>query len=218
MARLDYIVLHLRNLIDKQCVKKTSFANYNNLYIFWHNHKKVFIGVMKMQNNTRNGFCNPQNPILEVSYIILWQVDPKLIFCLVSWRPSWIYANNKNCPKVAQGQPSWNSSRTLSDTNQQKNVIGKNISRSPKFQIDYRDPGEVMAPRLRIDNCLTRLNKSLIIYHMIVEVSQTNGTTFRLFVQQCVQCKSIENVKALHYWPFERGIHQPVVDSLTKGQ
>ena len=166
MARHDYIFLHWKNLIDKQCVKKllspttVIFISFDTIIksLYWCSEiakqhqkwilhpppppppqkKKVFIGALKLQNNIRNGFYNPQNPIIEVLYIILWQVDPKLIFSLVSWWPYWIYANNKNCPKVAQGQPCWNSSRTPKGyESAKKNVIGKNISRSPKFQIDY---------------------------------------------------------------------------------
>ena len=37
----------------------------------------------------------------------------------------------------AQGQPSWNSSRTPKGYESAKNLIGMNISRSQKFQIDY---------------------------------------------------------------------------------
>ena len=37
------------------------------------------------------------------------------------------FANNKNCPKVVQGQLSWNSSRTPKGYESAKKVIGKNI-------------------------------------------------------------------------------------------
>ena len=37
-----------------------------------------------------------------------------------------------------------------------------------------------------------------------------------LFVQQLVQDNSNANIKALHYWPFVRGIHHLLVDSPHK--
>ena len=39
----------------------------------------------------------------------------------------------------------------------------------------------------------------------------------QLFVTQLVPANHIENIKALHYWPFVRGIHQLLVDSPHKG-
>ena len=39
-----------------------------------------------------------------------------------------------------------------------------------------------------------------------------------LFVQQFVQANIKENIKALQYWPFVRGIHPLVVDPLIKGR
>ena len=75
--------------------------------------------------------CNPQNPIIEVLYIILWQVDPKLMsvgghigFMQITKIAQRVHKGNQ--AEILLGPPR--------DTNQQKNVTGKNISRSPKFQ------------------------------------------------------------------------------------
>ena len=54
----------------------------------------------------------------------------KVYFCHVSWRPSWIYANSKYCPKWAPGQPSWDCSRTPKEYKSSKNVTEESISRS----------------------------------------------------------------------------------------
>ena len=53
----------------------------------------------------------------------------------------------------------------------------------------------------------------ITICHMYTMLSQITW----LFVQQLVHAYNKENIKAIHYWPFVRGIHRSPVDSPHKG-
>ena len=83
-----------------------------------------------MEKQHRQWILQPQKPHYRGITHNFVTSGSKIDFCHVNWRPSWIYANNKKFPKWAQGQPSWNCSRTPKEYKSSKNVIGKNIYRS----------------------------------------------------------------------------------------
>jgi len=53
------------------------------------------------------------------------------------WRSSWIYLQYKSCPKLPSWQQSWICSRTPLDNESLKRLIGKNVFRFRKFEIDH---------------------------------------------------------------------------------
>ena len=96
-----------------QCVKGNLLLPSipNLLFIYFGEIIQILNEALKLKNNTRNWFCNPKKPILDVLHIILWQVDTKLILSY-QLAAILIHANNKNCPKGVQGQTSCYCFRT----------------------------------------------------------------------------------------------------------
>ena len=83
-----------------------------------------------MAKQHQKWILQPQNPIIEVLHIILWQVDPKLIFVMSAGG----HLGFMQITKIAQSGRKGNQAGIVlgppRNTNHQKNVIGKNISRS----------------------------------------------------------------------------------------
>ena len=81
--------------------------------------------------------ATPQKTIIEVLYIILWQVDPNWFSVMSAGGHIGFMQITNIAQRMHKGNQAEIVLGPLRDTNQQKNVIGKNISRSTKFQIDY---------------------------------------------------------------------------------
>ena len=78
-------------------------------------------------------------------------------------------------------------------------------------------PSMSLLRRTCFTNCFSPERTRGIPYHDVTWVLKyLNSLATQMFVKQLVQDIIKENIKALHYWPFLRGINHWLVDSIHK--
>ena len=169
MTRCGYLILYWINIFNKHCVKGNLFCQLLTFHIF-DQITKILIEALKWKYCTRNGCCSPTNPILEVLHIILSQVDPKLIFVMSAGG----HLGFMQITKIAQSGHKGNQAGIVlgppRNTNHQKNVIRKNISRSHNEFV-------------KRSNRLILVDSKMKEVLWLGELSDPNHTT--LFLQPC---------------------------------
>ena len=135
MTRCGYLFWYWINYTDKHCVKGDLLLSTIALlhFIYLIKLQKSSLKLWNLEATPEMDSAAPKSPNSSRITHHFVTSGSKIDFCHVSGRPSWIYANNKNCPEWAQGQPSWNCSRTpqgIHFIKKKTSDIGKNISRS----------------------------------------------------------------------------------------
>ena len=131
MTRCGYLFVYWINIIDKHCVKGS--------FLLTTIEPLHFLYLIKLQNphwrsemakQHQKWILQPYKPNSSGVTHNFVTSGSKIDFCHVSWRPSWIMQIIKIAQSGRNGNQAGYVLRPPRNTNHQKNVIGKNISRS----------------------------------------------------------------------------------------
>ena len=130
MTGCGYLFVYWINVIDKHCVKGslllTTIAPLHFLYLIKLQNPHWRSEMAKQHQKWILQPYKPNSGGITHNFVTS---GSKIDFVMSAGGHLGFMQITKNCPKWAQGQPSWICSRTPKEYKSSKNVIGKNISR-----------------------------------------------------------------------------------------